>query len=488
MQLLSKFSRRDLSDALFVEENVFYEGIFGTALGLKVDMRRLQTIGLLLSLIMMSQFEAVYADVLTELRLANESFLNHDFAESQRTHFQYLGVSFTNSSKADSIQVDMNGYFAAGASSMSTLAVNELYFQTDRFQIGRRRYSWSLMEERWHNGIIEPVNRGRPLSPRQQGLTGLFWQQYFENSTLNILVSPLFLPEFGPGYEIQNGEFQSSDPWFQKPPSKVQVFADQDAEPIDYNLIRPSETKVIFQRTIGLQFHGKPEPRHLHDFYWSAAYLYKPNNQFAIAYDGYKSAEELERNRINLEPHVFYHQVASLDMAYRYARNKFGISGLYDVPENNLSLSKDVDWTYPTYKPAVVVSPFVELDLRFFMLGFSRLETFGGEIIEKGDLASPNRASISQKYPYVTANQVSVTSYLRLGKASKLVQSLSYLVGDRGEFEVFKWSPHVHLSSMWHLYAELELISADKPSIKSPNIVYNYADHDRFHLGVGYVF
>lgn len=443
---------------------------------------------LLSPFLLLFHFETVHSDVLTELRLANESFLNRDFAETQRTNFQYLGVSFSNSSEADPFQVDMNGYFAAGASNMSTLAVNEFYYQTDRFQIGRKRYTWSLLESKWHNGIIEPVNRARPLSPRQQGLTGFFWQNYFQNSTLNILLSPLFLPEFGPAYEIQEGEFVSSDPWFQKPPSKVKVFADQEPEPIDYSILRPSESKVVLQKTLGIQFHAKPEPRHLHDVYWSMAYLYKPNNQFAVAYDGYKSSESVDRNRIDLEPHVFYHHVTALDFSYLYAKNEFGISALYDVPENNLSPSTGRDWTLPRYKPAILVSPFVELDLKYFMLGLTRLDTYGGEVKDEGSLASPDRPSISQKYPYVSGNLIEVKSFIRTGKKSKLIQSLSYLMGDNSEFEVLKWSPHLHLSSIWHLYAELELISAREPKVQRPNMIYNYADHDRFHLGVGYVF
>lgn len=435
-----------------------------------------------------SYFETAHAELLTELRLANESFLNREFAETQQTNFQYLGLHFFNSSKVDSLQADVTGYLAPGAMNMSTLAVNELYFQTDAFQIGRQKYLWSLMEERWHNGIIEPVNRSRPLNPKQQGLTGFFWQKYFEHSTINVILSPIFIPEFGPAYEIDNGEFTSSDPWFQRPPSYVQIFPDQEAEPIEYRILKPSESKVVLQKTFGVQFHGKQESRYTDHFYWSFAHFYKPNNQFAMAYDGFKSADNLEKNQIEIEPHVFYHNVTSADLSYRHKRHRVGISGIYDVPENNIRTSGERSWTTPLYSPAFVFSPFVELDLRYFSFSFSRLETFGGEVKEQGDLASDERSSISAKYPMRTANQVSLTSFTRINSTMKLMQTLDYVFGDRGEFEVIRWAPQIQLSSIWHLYAELELISGVEPSVRSPNIYYNYVDHDRLHLGVGYVF
>lgn len=74
------------------------------------------------------------------------------------------------------------------------------------------------------------------------------------------------------------------------------------------------------------------------------------------------------------------------------------------------------------------------------------------------------------------------------GKSQSVEQKLNYIFDDRTTFEIIKYSPAWVLSDLWKIYGEVELINAKQPTVENPQQVYNYVDHDRAYLGVGYAF
>ncbi|MFN8944622.1 MAG: hypothetical protein ACK5WZ_08360, partial [Pseudobdellovibrionaceae bacterium] len=297
-----------------------------------------------------------------------------------------------------------------------------------------------------------------------------------------LFASPIFLPEQGPSYEITNGQIVSQDPWFQKPPSYVEIFPNQPAEKINYNVIKPSESQVVFQR----EFGGMIQTPKDHPWFFQASYIYKPNNQIALTYRGYKplSAAQIDRVNVDIVPKVFYHHVTSMDAGWRKKAHQVTMSVMYDSPDQ----IKDVDtevYTSPQFKPALILSPRIQIDAKYFLLIASRLQMTGGEITEAGKDSNSNRIALTQKYFYRQANSLGVSSYFYFGKSRSITQKLNYTFDDRMDFEIIKYSPSLILSDIWRLYGEVELINAKNPTVDNPQQVYNFVDHDRAYLGVG---
>ena len=425
------------------------------------------------------------AKMVSQLKLSNETFLNQDLAKEQRKNFQSFGARILQNDRKDIFQADVEAQFAVGSTQMSTLGLHELYLQSENFKVGRAKDSWSLADREWKLGVVEPVMRSRPLDPQTQGLIGLFLEADFSGFRGVLFASPIFLPEQGPSYEITNGQIVSQDPWFQRPPSYVKIFDNHPEEQINYNIKKPGESQVVLQKEFGGMIQSPRE----YPWFFQSSYLYKPNNQIALTYRGYKdlSAAQIDRVNVDILPQVFYHHVASADFGWRKKAHLAALSVIYDSPEQ----VKDVDenlYTAPVFKPALIVSPRLRLDAKYFFLHVSRLQISGGEITEKGNDANPNRIPLTQKYFYRQANSLGVSSYIFFGKSQSYEQKINYTFDDKTSFEIVKYSSVLALSDLWKIYGEVELINAKQPTVENPQQVYNYVDHDRAYLGLGYVF
>ncbi len=427
----------------------------------------------------------VHGKMVSQLRLSNETFLNQDLAKEQRKNFQSFGARLRQNDHQDIFQMDIEAQFAVGSTQMSTLGLHELYLQSENFKVGRAREDWSLADREWKLGVIEPVMRSRPLDPQTQGLTGLFLEDQLAGFRFVLFASPIFLPEQGPSYEITNGQIVSQDPWFQRPPSYVKIFENRPEEQINYNIKKPSETQVVLQKEFGALIQSPKD----HPWFIQSSYLYKPNNQIALTYRGYKdlAAAQIDRVNVDIVPKVFYHHVASADFGWRKKAHLAALSVVYDSPEQVKDTEKEL-YTTPNFKPAVIVSPRVRIDAKYFFVNLSRMQISGGEITEEGNDANSNRIPLTQKYFYRQANSIGFASYTFFGKSQSIEQKLNYIFDDQTTFEIIKYSPVWSLSDLWKIHGEVELINAKQPTVANPQQVYNYVDHDRAYLGVGYVF
>lgn len=428
---------------------------------------------------------SVQAKLVSQLQVSTESFLNQNFNQEQRTNFQSVGARLLQNDPKDFFKVDTEAHFTIGSSQMNTLGVHELYLKSENFKVGRALEAWSIADVEWKLGLIEPVTRSRPLDPKTEGLVGFFLGLDLGDWSGTLFASPLFLPEQGPSYEISGGQIVSQDPWFQRPPSYIRLYDNMPAEKINYNVKRPNESQVIFQREFGGMIRSPKES----PWFFQSSYLYKPNNQIALTYVGYKTATPaaIDKVYVDVVPKVFYHHVAATDFGWRSKANKVTMSVIYDSPEQISDVDKD-QYTYPVFKPALIFSPRIHVDAEYFLLTASRLQTFGGEIKEAGRDSNENRLALTQKYFYRQANSIGISSYGDFGDSKAVIQKASYTFDDQMNFEIIKWAPEFVLSDFWRVYGEVELINAKEPTLENPQQVYNYVDHDRVYFGVGYAF
>lgn len=433
-----------------------------------------------------------HGDVVSEMRVQSDSFLSPAYDAGPQSSYQFLGARFvTERVQEQQLFVDFNGAYALGAPLLSYIDVRELAFRFEMndhqsFTIGRKLERWSELDRRWNFGVIEPVFKWNPLSPESQGLTGAFWEVKDTNYRFMLFGSVFYLPNQGPSFEINaDGEFERGNPWFHRPPSSIRILS--ETSKIEYNFNRPTETDVVLQTSYGAELNlGEDGP-------WRAraALLYKPMNELALGYDG-ELVIPKDRGVVTIEPKVMFHNVRSVDFAYMGSSAALGVSAMQDQPpseKDQRAVFSNSSMTVPIYSTATMWSPWLDVRLaKGWKASLQHLSVDGGEVVEQGKLADPPHASITQRYPYTEANQVSLEFDQRLAQRRRLIMRAAYMQSEKNEFQLFRWTGRLQLGPEWSLQSEMQLVDAADPSPSNSNAISDFRNNDRILLGVGYVF
>ncbi|WP_413568153.1 hypothetical protein ACLWBD_10600 [Bdellovibrio sp. HCB117] len=426
-----------------------------------------------------------HAQVQTEMRLFSDSFISPTFEATQKTNYQFVGAQLkTDPFTEDVLKMDVAGGVAMGAPLLNYLNISEFYVQSrqnenETYYIGRKRMLWNELDARWDLGVWEPLFKWNPLQPERQGLVGLFYQVDKPYYTLVLFASPLFLPDQGPSFEIENGSFVKGNPWFRRPPESIKIFSEATA--IDYNFDRPNETQVVLQNSFGAKISfGDPQ-----SFRAQLSYIYKPANQLAIGYDGNLDMAQL-KGAVELQPQVFYHSLAGMDVSYKVNQVRMGVSGLYDRPNKDDIFEEQ--WTHPVFEDAVLLSPFVEWTNGRWGVNLQHLDIIGGDVREEGELANPDRAALMTRYPYKQAQQISLMTNYAFRKNRRLIGKLSITHSDKNQFDLVRLSARFRLSGIWSLVGEMQMVKAGELTASNQNEIAQFVNNDRLMLGAAYVF
>lgn len=425
------------------------------------------------------------AQVQTEMRVFSDSFISPNFEATQKTNYQLVGAHLkTDPFSEETVKMDIAGGVAIGAPLLNYLNISEFYVQNrqneaETFYLGRKRMLWNELDARWDLGVWEPLFKWNPLSPEHQGLSGLFWQTDKPFYTLTLFASPLYFPDQGPSFEIENGSFVRGNPWFRRPPESIRIWSEATA--IDYRFEKPSEAQVVLQNSFGMKVSAG-DPQGLRA---QASYIYKPANQLAIGYEGNLDVAKL-KGAVDLQPQVFYHSLTGLDVTYKQGPIRVGVSGILDRPNKDEIFEEK--WTHPLFQDALLVSPFLEWNQGAWGATLQHLDIFGGEVKEVGELADPRRAVLMARYPFQQAQQISVMTNYLFPKNRRLVGKLSYTHSQKNDFDLIRFSARLRLSGVWSLMGEMQLVKASPLTSGNQNEIAQFVNNDRFMLGAAYVF
>ena len=437
--------------------------------------------------------DASKSSFVPQLRIWNDSFISSDYDATAAKNFGFFGASLTT--PADSqwmTKMDIDAAFAFNAPLLSYLNFKDLYMDipfgevtspgSTRLQVGRKRSDWSQADERWNLGVWEPVFKWNPLNPERQGLTGLFLTIPFENAELEILGSPVYLPNQGPSFQVSNsGEFVQGNPWFMPPAKTVHIWS--QTSQVEYNLIRPNEAEVVVRKSYATRLKFKTD-----SFYLQGSYAYKPMNELPLGYDGVLDIAR-DKGIVDIVTSVQYHEVTGADLEWRSKYFKLGVSGFRDKPFGTASFSDDKDWTRPVYREAFATAPYIDI---YFAQGWvaklQYLSITGGQVEEVGPLASSSRVPVTRRYPFTQAQSLEVQYQGRLGLHRPWVSSLNYTVSTKNQFDLIHWRGVIQLSKLWNVFSETSLVRAQTPTLENQNDIAQFENHDRLLAGVGYVF
>ncbi|HWU44812.1 MAG TPA: hypothetical protein VN132_15275, partial [Bdellovibrio sp.] len=230
------------------------------------------------------------------MKLFSDSFISPEFEATQKNNYQFVGAQLkTESFSEDSLRMDISGAVAMGAPLMNYLNITEFYYQnkqsnSESFFIGRKKMLWSELDSRWDLGVWQPVFKWNPLAPEEQGLSGIFWQVDKPLFSFVLFASPLYFPNQGPSFEVENGDFTRGNPWFHQPPQSVRIW--NEATAMQYRFDQPNETQVVLQNSYGTKISfGEAQ-----NFRTQLSYLYAPDNVLALGYKGSLDLSTLKGN------------------------------------------------------------------------------------------------------------------------------------------------------------------------------------------------
>lgn len=433
----------------------------------------------LLVILFLSGLTPLKAEILSSLESEGLSFISQDYENTKTSQFGFIGANLRSyKSQEDIFKINMSGRYALGHPVLSSINFREIYFslkldETTSLHIGRKINIWAELDQDWHTGFFQPQFRWNTIDPQTQGLTGLFWEKKLSNMKMMLFGTPFFIPDQGPGYELKEGQFQSTNPWFQSPPQNVS-FQNQEL-PIDYQVELPNLAEVIFQPGFGAQLSSISED----GYFFKFGGLYKPSNQLALGYDGVLVTD---RVKITVHPETYMENVVHFDLGYLNEAHRLSLSTVYLRPQNP-EFKSDVN--APIFEEAVSIQPKYEVRLsdswQFDILG---LWTEGGQVTEKGPDSDPERLPLSVKYLYKKAYQVSLKYTEVFFKKLKLSSELNWLESERKELQILRSMNTIDVKGPWKFKFNLILIET---SDVATNVSY-FRNLDQVWLGASYDF
>jgi hypothetical protein len=433
-----------------------------------------------------------HADIfepVANVSLTQASFLSPDYNLTQKKDFQFIGAGFDTLSKPradheleDGLQAQINGMVAPGNSVLSYLNVSQLFWKQSFLSIGRKMENWSYLDSNYTLGIYQPLFQWDPLLPREQGLTGIYLTLDSPDTAVPwgfvVFGSPMYIPDQGAGYDIKNGQFERSNPYFQAPPGFFQIQGQTDVA--DYNVQKPDTNSVIFNRSFaGKAYIGKESEGP----YAQVAFANKPVNQLALGFEGFVTPNNSVD--VEIQPQVYYHSLASADVLYSWKNAVVGVSAL---KENITEPDFDPQWTYVDYSASNLLSPFAKYRERNFNVTVSYLSVQGGTETIKGDLSDQSSSYLPHRYPFRSAYQAVVNYRVRIFGPKYLYLSTRYLQGSQNEFALWTTQLSYQLQSRWSLHLTSQLVDV-KDTPAGDMIAYQpYNNNDAVGVGVSYVF
>lgn len=439
-------------------------------------MRNIHLIVSILVTLFFHQFAV--AEVKSSVDVMGLSFISSDYNSVDKTNFGFVGASLiSNPKQPETFMINFQGFYAPGNAVLSYLNFKEIYFTVpldnySQIHIGRKLKKWSALDSDWNLGFFQPQFRWNSLAPENQGLTGVFWDHDESNWGLSLFASPIFLPDQGPGYEVKDGQFQNSNPWFNTPPQNIrfqgQLF------PIDYNINTPQTSDVVLQSVYAAQLRfGEKMVGPFANF--SAAY--KPSNQFALGYSGVLVTT---RVKIDVTPKSYSENNYAADFGFREGWGLAQFSLLYTKPQQpkfeNVA-------NVPVFTDSLSWGPRFIYNFRPFQVGFAYLDTQGGEVTEVGPDASGDRQSLSQRFLYRQAFQVHAQYSEIFMKKLKWESLLQYTQSTKDPFKLIRFHNKLDIKGPWAFTSDLILIDTADDSSVNMNA---YRNLDQFWIGVSY--
>jgi len=433
------------------------------------------------------------ADVSTEIKTEGLSFISPDYGNTQARSFYFIGATLKTSQsparQTSIFNVDLEAHYAIGEPVLSYTNVREIYFfqESEKINIsyGRRLHQWSQLDEAWGLGFFQPQFRWNSIDPSAQGLVGLFLDNQEFDSVLSVsqkfrwtlFGSPLFIPDQGAGYELKQGQFQDSNPWFNAPPQNLEF--NGQTVPIDYNVRVPPANEILFQPIYG----GQISYQFSSGVYLQTAFMSKPSHQIALTY---KAVLVADRVKADIVPKIYREKNISFDMGYKKDWGSFGLMILSNSPD---AVITDVNYNYPEIQSSMGWGPQLKLNLGPFNFSGNALFVNGGEVTDRGPDAGQMTTSLTSKYQFKTAYQVKAVYSGHINQLTTYHSELNWIEGFKNSIKILKIRNKIKFRRSIGLYLDVLLVETnDKAETTNSSNVTHLQNLDQVLVGASYEF
>lgn len=369
------------------------------------------------------------------------------------------------------------------------LDINELNVNVamggHQLTVGRKLETWADWESTWQQGVFQPRYMQNRLHPDVVGLTGVFYTTPSSGplkATLGFL--PIFIPEFGAHYTIENDRFVSKNPWFHTPASEFLYNGQRGT--LRYSVDQPSNSEIL-NHPGGV---AKAEYR-ARNYFSRVSAAYKPIAQLAMGFPSNNQVDLSGDMNIVIHPRVVYDRVISNDHQYNLGPWTLSGSVAYDNPENNPGPS---EWTRQEFAPAWIFSALVSRRLedigpRAARVQLGLLKVNGGDDLDRGAFAT-DVTKFERRFQYYEAYLLAVKSDLRFGFNNPLENELRLIYDRMQNGGVVSFLSGLRINPNWRADLQLDFLGllSRRPATVSDGFLSTYRANDRVALGMSYVF
>ena len=195
--------------------------------------------------------------------------------------------------------------------------------------IGRERRLWSKLDDELSLGVWQPALRWDAMRPVPEGLTGLFFDIPLSSKwSMVMMTSPLFIPDQGPNFRLDKGQFESHNRWFRQPISQLEMMGATSS--ISYELEKPSVSDVIFQSSFASSLRFQENK-----FWAQASAAYMPSNQMHLGLGKYQnlSLDPGRESVVRVFPKTYKHNIFTFETGLKGRQQEAWVSFMTDYPQ-----------------------------------------------------------------------------------------------------------------------------------------------------------
>ncbi len=351
---------------------------------------------------------------------------------------------------------------------------------------GRKIETWSSTEDDWKIGVFQPRYVQNKLRPETAGLTGFFFSAPVQSYLLTVGVLPIFVPDLGCHFWVDNNKFTSKNPWFD-PPAPTYLFRDQNND-IHYSANKPTVEKVLANPGLSAKIEKSGS-----ELGTRFAAAYKPVPQLLY---GFPSLNKVvigsteDYLSVAVTPRVVYHWVASTDIWRRQGQWTLGAGLTHDHPVPDQL--KD-GWTSQTFSPAWIWSfsasrPLEAGGTSAARIKFGLLKIEGGLGRDRGEFAR-QRTLFEGRFQYNEAYMAGLMFPLR-GILRSAIDTEAKVIFDRIQNGgAISLSAGYNINRDWRVDGDVDILGLAGNRAENENGFFSsYRANDRMGMGMTYVF
>lgn len=430
------------------------------------------------------------------LRLSNSQYVSSNtgfFRDDARSENTSLTLLLKKKSR---LPLGFEGHFDikneySATENWNYLNVFELYASKRvsgvDLSLGRKLELWSATDEEWKQGVVHSRYMQNRLTPEPAGLFGFFAGQDRETVSWSVGILPLYIPDIGAHFTVENGRFQSRNPWFDPPVDRFR-FRGEDGE-IRYSVNQPPVQEIAlnpgFITTVESDVGRASSVR--------LTLAHKPVPQLLLGFPSLNKVfvgTNADYLQVDVTPQVIYHSVAALETWNQVGQWTLSSGVTVDAP---IGAAFDESYTKQTYSPAWIYGftasrPLEEEGRYAARLKFGVLKIQGGAAADRGVFAR-EKSLFERRFQYDEAYLAALHLPVR-GWLRRPIDTETRLVYDRIQNGgTFAFAVGYTVAPRWRVDAEAEflgLLGGDRQ--EKNGFLSTYRANDRVALGTSYVF